>query len=59
MTTDPIRRGPKNPEKINVDDNWEVGYWAGRWGIPVREVLDAVRVVGTSTADVTGHLAKR
>lgn len=41
---------------IDIDEPWECGYWAGRLGVTLPELTNAVRQVGGLVADVQRFL---
>jgi hypothetical protein len=44
-------------DRINVVANWEVNYWATRWGVTPDQLLRAIAEVGTNVRVVQAHLA--
>lgn len=46
-------------DRINVVANWEMNYWATRWGVTPDQLLRAIAEVGTNVRIVQAHLAER
>ena len=58
MSVDLDRREPEDKFKINVHEEWELKYWARRFGVTKEKIKDAVKQVGVQTKDVAKHLGK-
>lgn len=58
MTDDLTIRRPQDPTKINIHEEWEVRYWTNKWNVTRQQLIDAVRVAGTSAAAVARQLRK-
>ncbi|GJE12386.1 DUF3606 domain-containing protein [Methylobacterium longum] len=58
MADDLDRREPEDKFKINVHEEWELRYWARRFGVTREQIVDAVRRVGVQTRDVARYLGK-
>jgi hypothetical protein len=58
MTDNLKIRQPQDPLKINVNESWELSYWAKKFGVSEEKIRAAVRGVGVSTAAVKRHLGK-
>ncbi len=58
MGDDLSRRQPEDPNKINVNQSWEVDYWCKKFGVSEATLRAAVRAVGPMVADVKRHLRK-
>jgi len=43
---------------INTNENYEVEYWATKFGITAQQLKAAVEMVGNSAAIVQQHLGK-
>ena len=52
------RRHPEDPQKINVHQEWEVGYWSEKLGCTRKQLIDAVNKVGPMVKDVKKQLGK-
>lgn len=57
MSDDLERTGPEDPNKINVNQSWEVTYWCKILGVTEKELREAVEAVGSLVADVKAHIA--
>jgi hypothetical protein len=44
------------PERINVDQFYEVREWSARLGVTPERLREAVRAVGSCAEDVTAYL---
>jgi len=51
------RRGPQDRSKINMQEAYEVKYWARALGVSMEELQKAVDKVGNSAAAVRKELA--
>ena len=56
MTGDFKRRRPEDPDRINIDHEWELEYWADKFGISQEEVITAVRTVGVLIYELERYL---
>jgi Protein of unknown function (DUF3606) len=52
------RRQPEDPNKINVNQQWEVAYWCGKLGVTEAALKAAVQLVGPMVSDVRARLGK-
>jgi hypothetical protein len=52
------RRHPQDSPRINLHEEWEVRYWAGRWRVSRNQLMDTVKRVGVQVADVARALGK-
>jgi len=57
MDDDLTNRGPADRDRINMNEDWEVRYWTKKFGVTEEELGDAVRAVGSMSADVERHLS--
>jgi len=51
------RQGPQDRSKINMQEAYEVKYWARALGVSMEELQKAVDKVGNSAAAVRKELA--
>jgi hypothetical protein len=51
-------RGPQDRSRINVNEEWEVQYWARQLGVSKEELERAVKQAGPSVAAVRQHLQR-
>ncbi|OJU98590.1 MAG: DUF3606 domain-containing protein [Acinetobacter sp. 38-8] len=49
---------PQDPQKINVNEPWELTYWTKELGVSEDELKAAVKAVGVKVEDVKKHLGK-
>ena len=52
MSDDLTRRRPEDPNKINVNQSWEIDYWTNKFGVDVATLKEAVSAVGQMVVDV-------
>ncbi len=58
MPDDVTRRQPEDPQRINIKQDWEVGYWSVKLGCSKAELIAAVKKVGPMVEDVKKELGK-
>lgn len=51
-------RQPQDPQRINVNEPWEVRYWTNKFNVTEAQLKQAVKAVGPMTAKVKVHLGK-
>ena len=51
-------RQPQDPQRINVNEPWEVRYWTNKFNVTEAELKQAVKAVGPMVAKVKAHLGK-
>jgi hypothetical protein len=56
MADDLKNRGPADRDRVNVNEDWELRYWTGRFACTQEELKAAVRAVGSMRDDVERHL---
>jgi Protein of unknown function (DUF3606) len=56
MTDDRTKRGPRDRKLISLDEEYEVRYWTGRFGVTKEQLAAAVKAVGHSAEAVERHL---
>lgn len=49
MTDNLGNRGPQDRSRINLQEPWEVAYWAKEFGVSKEELERAVKAVGTTS----------
>ena len=59
MTDDRSNRGARDRSRINVNEDYELKYWADKWGMSVDELRSVVDQVGPMTEDVAAKIGKR
>ena len=50
------RRVPEDPQKININQSWEVEYWTKKLRISEKKLRALVAKVGVNVADVKKEL---
>ena len=51
MADDVTNRGPRDRNRVDVNEDWELRYWSKKFGCTATELRDAVKAVGTTMAD--------
>lgn len=50
-------RQPQDPNKININETWEVSYWTRTLGVTEQRLREAVKAVGPMVSAVRTWLA--
>ena len=58
MSDDLGRKRPEDPKRININQSWELTYWADKFGVSGAKIKDAVNEVGVMVVDVKEYLDK-
>jgi len=58
MSDDVSKRGPQDGQRINMDQEYEVRYWAERLGVSKEELQRVITAAGPMVADVERELSK-
>ncbi|MBN8727705.1 MAG: DUF3606 domain-containing protein [Xanthomonadales bacterium] len=58
MSDDRSLRGAQDRLRVNVNEDHEVRYWTGKWGVTEQQLRDAVKRVGPMAKDVERALGK-
>lgn len=56
MSDDLKRKKPEDLKKININQAWEVKYWAEKFKVTKEELIDAALEVGPIVNDVRDYL---
>jgi hypothetical protein len=56
MADDLRKTGRQDEERINVDQDHELGYWAEKLGVSRERLKQAVQAAGPMVKDVQRHL---
>jgi Protein of unknown function (DUF3606) len=59
MADDKTNTAPEDAFLINLSDDYELTYWAKRFGVSKVRLAEAVRRVGPSAAAVEAELKRR
>lgn len=59
MSDDVVNRGPRDRERISLDQSWELHYWMSHFDVSEAKLREAVDTVGPMTAAVAKRLAGR
>ncbi len=57
MSDDLINRGPRDRERISLEEPWELRYWMSHFDISEAKLRAAVDDVGPLTSNVARRLA--
>lgn len=52
MADDKTLRGPRDGDRVNVNEDYEVRYWTRKWNVTEQQLRDAVARVGVMARDV-------
>lgn len=58
MADDLKRTGRQDDERINVEQEHELGYWAEKLGVSREQLRKAVQAAGPVVKDVQRHLGR-
>ena len=58
MADDRSERGPRDRQRINMCEDYEVTYWSKKWSVSREQLAEAVRKVGPMSAAVGRLLGK-
>ena len=58
MADDLKNRGPTDRDRVNVNEEWEMRYWTGKFACTDEELKAAVRAVGPLRDDVEAYLKR-
>ena len=56
MADDLTNRGPTDRDRVNVNEDWEMRYWTGKFACTDEELRAAVKAVGPMKDDVEQYL---
>jgi hypothetical protein len=51
-------RGPRERERVEVKEDWELHYWSDKFGVSREQLKDAVETVGPMAKDVKQYVRK-
>ena len=58
MTDDLRRKKPEDPNKVNINQDWELEYWSKKFGITIYQLKKIVEKVGPMVNDIIKELKK-
>jgi hypothetical protein len=58
MHDDKTKRGSTDRARINVQEPYEVRWWAQRWNVTEEQLKDAAKRVGSNAKDIAACLGK-
>jgi len=59
MADDKSKTGPQDAARVNVNEDYEVKYWSGKFGCTAEQLKAAVKKVGVMANDVEAELKRR
>jgi len=59
MPDDRSKRGPQDRNRINLNEDYEVRYWAEKFGVSEEELKAAVKRAGNNPVAVEQDLKKK
>jgi hypothetical protein len=59
MVDDLMDRGPRDRNRINVQEDWELKYWSHALGVSEEQLRAAVQSVGSYAKDVREYFARQ
>lgn len=59
MADNKTNKGEPDRSRINTNEDYEVKYWARKFGVTATELKKAVKYAGTKPEDVAAYLQKR
>jgi hypothetical protein len=58
MIDDLTKPGPRDAQRVNVHEDYEVEYWSRKWGISAAQLHAAVKKVGVMADDVAREIGE-
>ena len=58
MADDLKQTGPQDGQRINVEQDHELGYWSQKLGVSREQLRSAVQAAGPMVKDVQRHLGR-
>jgi hypothetical protein len=58
MADDRTKVGPRDGQRVNVHEDYELRYWSEKWGVSAEQLRAAVEKVGPIARDVARQLGK-
>jgi hypothetical protein len=52
------QKSPQDASRINMNEDWEVRYWTGKFGVTREQLAETVKKVGVSASAVAKALGK-
>jgi DNA-binding protein H-NS len=59
MSDNKTKTAPQDADRINVNEDYEVKYWTGKYGVTPDRLKAAVKKVGVMAKDVEAELKRR
>ena len=50
------RKKPEDPNRINVNQQWELEYWSKKFSISIKKLKQAIETAGPMVNNVKKHL---
>ena len=58
MSDDKNNRAPRDAQRVNLNEDYEVRYWTRKWNVSEQQLRDAVKRAGVMADDVAKALGK-
>lgn len=58
MADDKTNTGAPDRQRININEDYDVRYWASKFGVTAESLKQAVGTAGTWADDVQAHLKR-
>lgn len=58
MSDDKQNRGPRDRERVNIHEPYEVRYWKDKFGCTETQLVQAVNAVGVMAHNVADYLKR-
>jgi len=58
MSDDKNNRAPRDAQRVNVNEDYEVRYWTKKWNVSEQQLREAVKRAGVMADDVAKALGK-
>jgi hypothetical protein len=58
MSDDLSNHGPRDRERVNVHEDWELNYWSKKFGVSKDQLKATAQKVGVMAKDVEKQLKK-
>lgn len=58
MADDKTKKGPRDATRININEDYEVQYWAQELKVTPEQLKEAVKQAGPMVENVKKHLKK-
>jgi hypothetical protein len=49
-------RAPRDLQRVNISEDWEIGWWSTKLAVTPHQLRSAVDAVGPTTTEIERHL---